>query len=143
MLLPSEGFVTLMLGTPPPPLHPIIHTKIPLLWSQCSDVFWKLRFEFKSSYNVYGYYILKAKISLILQHFFFLPFPKFTTPAHAPFKKSYRIYYGLIGNYPSFKMIPNATYILFLFKKNIIDKIRACLLCVLGIYIYISLQTVP
>ena len=48
---------------------------------------------------------------------FFLPFPKFTTPAHAPFKKSYRIYYGLIGNYPSFKMIPNTTYILFLFKK--------------------------
>ena len=49
--------------------------------------------------------------------FIFLPFPKFTPPAHTPFKKSYQICYGLIGNYPSFKMIPNTTYIVLVFKK--------------------------
>ena len=66
--------------------------------------------------------------------FLFWPFPKFTPPVHAPFKNSYHVYYGLIGNYPSLKMIPNTAYIVLIFK-NIIDKCRVCLRCVLGIYI--------
>ena len=63
---------------PPPPPSNYSHQKKKkktLLWLQCSDVFWKLRFKFKSSYNVNGHHIPKAKISLILQHFLFDPSP--------------------------------------------------------------------
>ena len=47
----------------------------------------------------------------------FWPYPPVTPPAHAPFNKSYQVCYGLIGNYPSFKMIPNTTYIVLILKK--------------------------
>ena len=59
----------------------------------------------------------------------FWPFPKFTPPAHAPFKKSYQVYYGMIGNYPSFKMIPNTTYIVLILKKYNRSKSNLLTLC--------------
>ena len=61
--------------------------------------------------------------------FSFWPFPKFTPPAHAPFKKSYQVYYGMIGNYPSFNMIPNTTYIVLILKKYNRSKSNLLTLC--------------
>ena len=64
----------------------------------------------------------------------FWPFPSFTPPAHAPFKKSYQLCYGLIGNYPSFKMIPNTTYIVLILKKYNRSKSSLLTLCAGNIF---------
>ena len=122
---------------PPPPLHPIIH-KIIInnLFCECNV---QMSFEswgLNSNHHTMcmDNHIPKAKISLILQHFLFWPFPTFTPPAHAPFKKSYKVCYGLIGNYPSFKMIPNTTYIVLILKKYNRSKSWLLTLCAGNIF---------
>ena len=64
----------------------------------------------------------------------FWPFPKFTPPAHAPFKKLYQVCYGLIGTYPSFNMIPNTTYIVLILKKYNRSKSSLLTLCAGNIF---------
>ena len=101
---------------------------------QCSDVFWKLRFEFRSSYNVYGHHIPKAKISLILQHFLFNPSPNLRH-LHTPHSRNpYQVCYGLIGNNPSFKIIPNTAYTVLILKKYNRSKSSLLTLCAGNIF---------
>ena len=125
-----------MLDIPLPPLHPIIKNKkndpfcVPIInkrikmtpsgcnvqrslenWGLLGEWLWlQLLKQFVRTSSS----IPKAKISLILQHFLFDPSSTFTPPAHTPFNK---VCYGLIGNYPRFKMIPNTTYIVLILKK--------------------------
>ena len=109
-------------GTPPPPpLHPIIHkiqhTKITssvITMFRCL-----LKVEVWNQIFIQCVWTSYSQSQIIANFatFLFWPFPKFTPPAHAPFKKSYHVYSGSIGNYPSFKLIPNTTYIVLFLKK--------------------------
>ena len=91
-----------------------------------------MSFEFKSSYNVYEHHYTQSQNIAHCATFPFLPFPKFTPPAHAPFNKL--LCYALIGNYPSFKMIPNTTYIVPILKKYNRPKSSFLTLCAGNIF---------
>ena len=120
MLLRSDDFVTFMLGTPPPSIQLFTNkqqqkTSSVIAMFRCLFESWGLN----SNPHTMCMDIIYTQ-SQNIAHFAtfpFWPFPKFTPPAHALFKKSYQVYYGMIGNYPSFKMIPNTTYIVLILKK--------------------------
>ena len=104
----------------PPPSHPIIHN---IIKKKTSSVIAMLRCLLKVEVwiqiliqCVWTSYTQSQNIAHFAT-FPFWPFPKFTPLAHALFKKSYQVCYGLIGNYPSFKMIPNTTYTVLILKK--------------------------
>ena len=130
MLLRSDDFVTFMLGTPPPPPPPSNYSQNNIknnIFCNCN-----VQMSFESwglNSNPHTTSYTQSQNIAHFATFPFWPFPKFTPPAHAPFKKSYQVYYGMIGNYPSFKMIPNTTYIVLILKKYNRSKSSLLTLC--------------
>ena len=123
--------MTMKVGYPPPPFHPIINTKLQIT----SFVFAMFRCFLKVEVWIQimmQCVWLSYTQSRNIAHFAtfpFWPFPKFTPPAHAPFNKSYQVCYALIGNYPSFKVISNTTYIVLILKKYNRSKSSFLTLC--------------
>ena len=124
--------MTLMLGIIPPPLHPIINKIIKLTSSVIAMFRCLLKVEVWIQILIQCVWTSVIYPNPKYRSFPFWPFPKFTPPTHAPFNKSYQVCYALIGNYPSFKMIPNTTYIVLILKKY--NRSKSSFLTVLGIY---------
>ena len=136
MLLRSDDFVTLMLGTPSS-IQLFTQKQYKKITSSVIAMFrclLKVEVWIKILIQcVWTSYTQSQNIAHFAT-FLFLPFPIFTPPAHAPFKKSYHVNYGLIGNFPSFKMIPNTTYIVLILKKYNWSKSSLLTLCAGNIF---------
>ena len=135
MLLRSDDLVTFMLGTPPPPppLHPIIHKIIKKnnLFCNCNV---QMSFEswgLNSNPHTMCMDIIYPKPKYrSFCNISYLTLPQIYATCTRPIQEIISsIYYGMIGNYPSFKMIPNTTYIVLILKKYNRSKSSLLTLC--------------